>query len=556
MGEKYELLTSQFASRKDMEKDKKNALTQSELPSSQFASRKDMEKDKKKALTQSELLAPVGDFRNLRAAVEAGADAVYFGIRGFNMRDSARNFSVRNLEKIREICGDVKMYLTLNVVVYDGELKRVEEIVGKVKGKIDAIICWDLAVINLCRKYRIPFHVSTQASVSNVEAAKFYKKLGAERIVLARELSLKQIAKISRVLATCDIHSKKGTNVPSSSCKVECFCHGAMCVAVSGRCFMSQYTTGLSANRGKCTQPCRRAWRVETADAVRPSLGSVRSALPVRSSLGSVRSGLGCENVGVNIKDDSGNEFRLENSRVMSAKDLCALPFIEKMKKAGVRSFKIEGRNRGPEYVSTVVREYRKALDRELSKEEISEGIHNLKKVYHRGFSSGFYLKMPTADDFSFSEHGEQEERKEFVGRVYKFWRKVGAASVLVNTGRLKAGDEVYLISDDIGVRRAVVKSIELEGKRVSVAKKGDDVGVVFGQVVGGRGQVSGVRGQRLGDRLQGVGSRLQVAGGRLQVAGVGCQGSGGRCQVSGVRGQVAEERIGSGTEVYVIRKS
>ena len=379
-----------------------------------------------------ELLAPVGDFRNLRAAVEAGADAVYFGIRGFNMRNSAKNFGLRDLAKIRKICDsstrDVKMYLTMNVIVYDDELKRVGEILKKVRGKVDAVICWDLAVIELCRKLKIPFHVSTQASVTNSREAEFYKKLGAERIVLARELSLKQIGKISRTV------------------EVECFCHGAMCVAISGRCFMSQHVSGLSANRGKCTQLCRRSW---------------------------------------NVRDDSGNELKVENSRVMSAKDLCTLPFVAKMKKAGVTSFKIEGRNRGPEYVRAVVAEYRKALDKDLSRDEIFEGVANLKKVYHRGFSSGFYLGMPTSDDISEVEHGEQEEKKEFVGRVYKYWRKAGVCSVLINTGKLQVGDEVYLISDDIGISRNVVKSIELKGERVKVARKGDDVGVDFGMRVG-----------------------------------------------------------------------
>ena len=410
-----------------------------------------------------ELLAPVGDFRNLRAAVAAGADAVYFGIRGFNMRDSARNFSLRNLKKVREICDSqldtpldsrrhrtgrgadrtgqgVKMYLTLNVVVYDSELAKIEKIVKFARKYVDAIICWDLAVIELCRKYKIPFHVSTQASVSNVSAAKFYKKLGARRIVLARELSLKQISKISKV-------------VP-----VECFCHGAMCVAVSGRCFMSQHVHGLSANRGKCAQLCRRAWH---------------------------------------IKDDSGNELKMENSRVMSAKDLCALPFIDRMKRAGIVSFKIEGRNRSPEYVSTVVGEYRKAIDGDWGfgigdLEGIKMGIENLKRVYHRGFSSGFYLGVPTADDFSWSENGEQSESKVFVGKVYKYWPKVGACSVLINTGKLKVGDDVYLISDALGIKKAKVKSIELDGVGVKVAKKGDDVGVVFDHERSGvRGQVS-----------------------------------------------------------------
>ncbi len=378
-----------------------------------------------------ELLAPVGDFKNLYAAVEAGADAVYFGIKEFNMRASAKNFDVRDLKKVRRICNESprkpKMYLTLNTVVYDGELKKLEKVVRAVKGKVDAIICWDLSVIELCKKYGIPFHVSTQASVSNVVVAKFYKNLGAERIVLARELNLKQIEKVSKVIG------------------VECFCHGAMCVAVSGRCFTSQFVHGLSANRGQCAQPCRRAWE---------------------------------------IKDDAGNKLKLVNNRVMSAKDLCTLPFIEEMKRAGISSFKIEGRNRSPEYVYAVVSEYRKALDKRLSRSEIVEGIARLKRVYNRGFSSGFYLRMPTADDFSFSENGEQEERKEFVGRVGRYWPKAGAASVTMLAGRLKVGDEVYLISKDAPIQRVVVRSIEFRGDGVKVAKKGQEVGVDFGVVV------------------------------------------------------------------------
>lgn len=378
-----------------------------------------------------ELLAPVGDFRSLYAAVSAGADAVYFGIKGFNMRENARNFSIRDLGKIRRVCDGSprkpKMYLTLNTTIYDEELKKLEKIVKAVKGKVDAIICCDMSVVELCKKYDIPFHVSTQASVSNVAAAKFYKNLGARRIVLARELSLKQIEKISKVI------------------NVECFCHGAMCVAVSGRCFMSQYIHKISANRGQCAQPCRRAWE---------------------------------------IKDDAGNKLKLENNRVMSAKDLCTLPFIEEMKRARVNSFKIEGRNRSPEYVYTVVSEYRKALDKKLSRTEIIEGIARLKKVYNRGFSSGFYLRMPTADDFSFRENGEQEERKEFVGKVGRYWPKAGAASVKMSAGRLKVGDDIYLISKDAPIQRVIVKSIEFKGNSVKVAKKGQEIGVDFGVVV------------------------------------------------------------------------
>ncbi|MBT3398059.1 U32 family peptidase [archaeon] len=372
-----------------------------------------------------ELLAPVGNFAMLHAAIGAGADAVYFGIKGFNMRDTARNFTIADLKKIKELCTPkkVKRYLTLNTIIYDEELKKVETIIKKSKGLIDAIICWDLAVINLCRKYKVPFHVSTQASISNTQEALFYKKLGATKIVLARELSLKQIKKIS-----------KQAKIP-----IECFCHGAMCVSVSGRCFTSQFIHGISANRGQCAQPCRRAWEV---------------------------------------KDDQGNKLKLQNNRVMSAKDLCTLPFIDKMKKAGITTFKIEGRNRSPEYVSTVVKEYKKALDKKPSHKEIVESINSLKKVYHRGFSSGFFFKMPTNDDFSFSEHGEQEEYKERVARIERYWPKAEAASVKMLSGKLKVGDEVYIISEDAPIKRLTIESMEIKNKPVKQAIKGQDVGI------------------------------------------------------------------------------
>jgi len=192
------------------------------------------------------LLAPAGDFSMLVAAIKAGADAVYFGLKEFSMRDNAKNFNIEDLTEINKICGKkIKKYLTLNVIIYEEEIKKVEEILKKIKGKVDAIICWDLSVINLCRKLKIPFHISTQASISNSESAKFYKKLGAERVVLARELNLDQIKKISKFVS------------------VECFIHGAMCVAVSGRCFMSQELFKRSANRGMCTQVCRRSYTLK-----------------------------------------------------------------------------------------------------------------------------------------------------------------------------------------------------------------------------------------------------------------------------------------------------
>ena len=370
-----------------------------------------------------ELLSPAGSFASLRAAIDSGANAVYFGIRDFNMRAGAQNFSVADLKKIDEICKSkkVKKYLTLNVVVYDNELKRIEQILKQAKKYIDAVICWDLSVIELCKKLKIPFHISTQASISNSMSAKFYKKLGAERIILARELNLKQIKEIAKII------------------DVECFVHGAMCVSVSGRCFTSQFLFGKSANRGECLQPCRRSYQV---------------------------------------KDEDGNELKLENNTVMSAKDLCALPFIEQLKEAGVVAFKIEGRNREPEYVATTTKVYRKALDKKLSEQEIKESLKELNKVYTKGFSSGFLIKIPTADDFSKEEHSSSTHRKEFLGKIIHYFDKIQVGVLRMSSGHIKIGDEILVTSDKTGLIRMKVERLEVNNKPVKQAKKGDEVGI------------------------------------------------------------------------------
>jgi len=366
-----------------------------------------------------ELMAPVGSFPSLHAAIKSGADAVYLGLKEFNMRDSAKNFTVKELDKINSICKEnkVKLYLTLNTIIYDNEIKKIEEIIKKVKNKVDAVICWDISVINLCIKHKIPFHVSTQASVSNTETAKFYKKLGAERINLARELNLKDIKKISKII------------------KVEIFGHGAMCVSISGRCFTSQFLQNRSANRGQCTHPCRRAYK---------------------------------------IIDPDGYELKLDNNRVMSAKDLCVLPFIEQIKKSGISALKIEGRNRSPEYVAVVTSVYRKALDKKMTEEDIEESMKKLKKVYNRGFSSGFYLGFPTNGDFTKSDSGEAKEKKLIIGRIENYWKKIGVAHVKIHAIGLKIGDEIYIKGNTTGLIRVRIKSMEINNKKVEKAGKGD----------------------------------------------------------------------------------
>jgi len=362
----------------------------------------------------------------LITAINAGADAVYFGLKEFSMR--SQNFSVKDLEKINKICKQkkVKKYLTLNTIIYSNELDKIKDLIKKVKGKIDAIICWDLAVINLCRKYKIPFHISTQASVSNIESAKFYKKLGAKRIILARELNLKQIKEISKII------------------DIECFAHGAMCVAISGRCFTSQFLFNKSANRGKCLHPCRRTYIVT---------------------------------------DDEGNQLRIQNNKIFSAKDLCTLPFIEKLKKAGIKFFKIEGRNRDPRYVDVVTQTYRKALDKNLSKKEIQQSLNQLKKVYHKGFSSGFYLGVPTSDDFAKIEHSAAKEKKHFVGKIIHYYNKINVASLKL-VSELKIRDKVVIIGKTTGIVNSQIDSIEKNNKQIKKAKKGDEIGINISQKV------------------------------------------------------------------------
>ena len=376
-----------------------------------------------------ELMAPVGSFSSLVAACKAKADAVYLGLNDFSMRFGKNNFKVSDLTKIKKICNlypqKPKVYVTLNTIVYDSEIKKLENLIKKIKDKVDAVICWDFAVINLCKKYKVPFFISTQASVANKETAKFYQKLGAKRIVLARELDLKQIKEISKI---------KGL-------EIEVFIHGAMCVSISGRCFMSQFLFNKSANRGECFHPCRRSYV---------------------------------------IKDEKyGNELKLENSRVMSAKDLCALPFIEELKKIKIKSFKIEGRNRDSRYVDSVVKVYRKALDNDLSKNEVQKLMKELTSVYNRGFSSGFYLGKPTPKDFSEIENSASDTYKEFLGKIVHLYPKVKVGAVKLSNN-LKNGEEIIVIGKKSGVGKIKITDMEIENKKVKFAKKGQTVGIKF----------------------------------------------------------------------------
>lgn len=375
------------------------------------------------ALRKPELLAPVGNMISLKAAISAGCDAIYFGIKNFNMREGAKNFEFKDVKNISKICREngVKLYLTLNIIVYDEELKKIDSLIKKVKNYIDAIICWDLAVIELCKKHNVEIHISTQASVSNHLSSEYYKKRGAKRIVFARECNLDQIKKII-----------KKTKIES-----EVFIHGAMCVAISGRCFMSQFSYGRSANRGQCLQNCRREYLIKDIDRE--------------------------------------YEFKLGNNYVMSAKDLCTLPFIDQL--MFFDSLKIEGRNRSPEYVKTVVSVYRRAIDAfyegVLDKKLKNELMNQLKLVYNRDFSSGFYLGKPI-NEFT-DEYGSKAiMKKEFVGKVINYYKKKGVVEIKITSNIFKKGDILMVQGNKTGVEEFEVSEILQEGVFVDKAKRGD----------------------------------------------------------------------------------
>jgi len=444
-----------------------------------------------KKQSKPELLSPVFDFVSLRAAIDAGADAVYFGVKELNMRATAKNFELGQLKNAVEIChkGKIKAYLALNTIVYDTELHLLEKIIGAAKkAKVDSIICWDPSVISAAKKAKIPIHISTQASVSNTDSARFYKKLGAERIVLARELSLKQISEIRK----------------KADVWVECFIHGAMCVSVSGSCFMSQFVFGRSANRGDCLQPCRRKYFVKSLNNGGSTDFSLRSKSysPPRRGQRKICDFPSCarfarqqpparrpprngcfegSNKTCLIKDvEEGYELELGQDYVMSPKDLCTLPFIEKLIEAGIDSFKIEGRARSPEYVKVVTECYREALDayfdKKLTQQLKTRLMKRLGTVYNRGFSPGFYLGKPI--DRWTTPDTKATEKKIFVGVVGNYYPEPGVAEIILQSGGIKLGDKIMFQGPTTGVFEQKAESMQISHKHVKEALKGKSVGI------------------------------------------------------------------------------
>jgi putative protease len=391
----------------------------------------------KKTLRQPELMAPAGDWTMLRTAVKSGADAVYFGVDKLNMRAKARNFLVDELSEIAKFCKSkkVKTYLTLNTIVFEDELSEAEQIIKAAsKAKIDRIICSDLAVAELCNKHKIQFCISTQSSISNSLSASVYTKLGAVRIVLARECSLDEIKKIR---ANTDL-------------EIEAFIHGAMCIAVSGRCFMSHHLFGQSANRGECVQPCRREYEVYDTTTQKSLL----------------------------IGDDY----------VLSPKDLCTIEFIDQLIEAGLDSFKIEGRKRSPEYVSKVVSVYRKAIDlyfeKKLTTERKKEFLKELETVYNRGFSTGFYFGTPSSEEYAGVSGSKATTKKVYVGKVLNFFKEPNAALVLIESGKIKVNDDLLIIGETTGVIEMKLKEFNVNDALAQSAERGSEVTFVTPELV------------------------------------------------------------------------
>ncbi|MDD4201869.1 MAG: U32 family peptidase [Candidatus Omnitrophica bacterium] len=385
-------------------------------------------------MKKPELLAPAGDWSSLKTAIQYGADAVYFGIKQMNMRYNADNFEYLELPKIMKLLheNNIKGYLALNVIFYDDELNKIRKIIEKAKSSgVDAVILWDMAALKIAKEYDLDIHISTQASVANIEAVKMYWQIGAKRIVLARECSLSSIKNIVQQM------KKEKIN-----CQIETFVHGAMCVSLSGRCFLSHDAFNLSANRGQCIQPCRREYLI------------------------------------TDIQEED-KKYIIGQDYVMSAKDLCTIDFIDKIIKTGIHSFKIEGRMRPPEYVREVVRSYREAIDaffdNSLDKDKKEKIKQRLAKAYNRGFTDGFYFEKPK--DIG-ARIGTSKNEKIFSGEVKKYYNRIGVAEVKIKNCSIKQGDDLLFYGKNTPADIVKADEMQMEHKKIKKAEKGDLVAI------------------------------------------------------------------------------
>ena len=386
-------------------------------------------------------MAPVGSYESLHAAIEAGDDAIYFGVEGLNMRSrSSVNFTLDDLRNIASICDDagVKTYLTVNTIIYDGELDKMRSVIDAVKESgISAIIASDIAAISYARSIGVEVHISTQLNVTNIEAVRFFAQF-ADVMVLARELNLDQVKAIADAIEREDIRGPKGERI-----RIEMFCHGALCMAVSGKCYLSLHEMNSSANRGACTQICRRGYTVTDRE--------------------------------------TGDELAVENKYIMSPKDLKTIHFLNNMIDAGVRVFKIEGRARGPEYVKIAVQSYSEAIDAICSgtftDEKIQRWDNELSKIFNRGFWDGYYLGQRLGEWSA--KYGSSATRvKRYAAKGVRYFPKLGVGEFVMEAGELHVGDEIVITGTDTGAIILTVEELRLEYDPVPMVKKGDNFSI------------------------------------------------------------------------------
>ena len=382
-------------------------------------------------------MAPVGSYESLHAAIDAGADAVYFGVEGLNMRArSSVNFTLADLHEIARVCAaaGVKSYLTVNTIMYDADIPVCHAVIDAARDAgLSAIIASDIAAILYARSIGVEVHISTQANISNIEAVRFYAQW-ADVVVLARELSMDQVAAISAAIRRDNITGPSGRPV-----RIEMFCHGALCMAVSGKCYLSLHEMKSSANRGACTQICRRGYEVRDLE--------------------------------------TGDELAVENKYIMSPKDLKTIHFINKMVDAGVSVFKIEGRARGPEYVHEAVGCYSEALSAICRGEDIDEYLpqweDRLGKIFNRGFWNGYYLGQRLGEWSS--KYGSSATRiKRYAAKGVRYFSNIGVAEFFMESGELHVGDEIVITGPTTGAVIMTVDEIRVGLKPVDVARKGD----------------------------------------------------------------------------------
>ena len=392
-----------------------------------------------------ELLSPVGSFEALSAAIKAGADSVYFGAGQLNMRSrSSYNFTLEDIATVADICKENKVnsYLTLNTLIYDEDISTAKEVLVAAKATgVSAIIASDISVIQMAHDMGLSVHISVQANVCNIEAVRFFSQF-ADVIVLARELKLEQIKKI-----TDAIHGDDPILGPSGKpVRIEIFAHGALCVSVSGKCYMSLAKYNASANRGACYQNCRRSYRV--------------------------------------IDETDGSELVVDNKYIMSPKDICLIRCLDKILGAGVEVLKLEGRGRAPDYVDTVTRVYRDALDsiakNEYTKDRIDAWEAELKTVFNRDFWHGGYYLGEKLDIWSGNANNQATKKKTRIGVVTKYYSKINVAEIDLKEGGISVGDEIMIIGPTTGVEKTIVSEIRFEEKSVPSANKGNLVSIAF----------------------------------------------------------------------------